>query len=114
MFERESAPRVLTPEFEETIHLQAMRILEELGTDVLHDGVVAQLAGPPLGVTSQRATSVTRCSPTSMRRSPSSISTSPSSGSNGATTTWANAVWRRCAESKGDWRTSRWTPRSAL
>ena len=36
-----------------------------------------------------------------MRRSPSSISTSSSSGRSGATTTWANAVWRRCAESNG-------------
>ena len=37
MFERDNAPRVLTPDQEEAIHLQAMRILEEIGTDVLHD-----------------------------------------------------------------------------
>jgi trimethylamine--corrinoid protein Co-methyltransferase len=37
MFEPENAPKVLTPEQEETIHEQAMRILEEIGTDVLHD-----------------------------------------------------------------------------
>jgi trimethylamine---corrinoid protein Co-methyltransferase len=39
MFERENAPRVLSEEFEETIHLQAMRILEQMGTDVLHEQV---------------------------------------------------------------------------
>ncbi|MDP9329193.1 MAG: trimethylamine methyltransferase family protein [Actinomycetota bacterium] len=37
MFEPENAPKVLTPDQEETIHEQAMRILEEIGTDVLHD-----------------------------------------------------------------------------
>lgn len=37
MFEAENAPKVLTPEQEETIHENGMRILEEIGTDVLHD-----------------------------------------------------------------------------
>src|SRR4030095_12007809 len=41
-------------------------------------------------------------------------SSGASSGSSGATTTWAKAVWRRWAASKGDSRTSRCTPRSAL
>ena len=50
----------------------------------------------------------------SMRRSDSSISIGASSGRSGATTTCAKAVCRRCAESNGDRRTSRWTPRSAL
>ncbi len=38
MFTRETAPKVLTDEQIETIHRQAMRILEEIGTDVLHEG----------------------------------------------------------------------------
>jgi trimethylamine---corrinoid protein Co-methyltransferase len=37
MFERDAAPKVMGPEQEERIHDQAMRILEEIGTDVLHD-----------------------------------------------------------------------------
>ena len=37
MFEPENALKVLTPEQEEKVHEQAMRILEEIGTDVLHD-----------------------------------------------------------------------------
>jgi trimethylamine---corrinoid protein Co-methyltransferase len=37
MFEPENAPKVLSLEQEEKIHAQAMRILEEIGTDVLHD-----------------------------------------------------------------------------
>jgi trimethylamine--corrinoid protein Co-methyltransferase len=37
MFEPENAVKVLTPEQVEKVHEQAMRILEEIGTDVLHD-----------------------------------------------------------------------------
>jgi len=37
MFEPENSPKVLTPEQEQTIHTHAMRILSEIGTDVLHD-----------------------------------------------------------------------------
>ncbi len=36
MFERDAALKILSVEQEETIHEQAMRILEEIGTDVLH------------------------------------------------------------------------------
>jgi trimethylamine--corrinoid protein Co-methyltransferase len=36
MFEREAALNILSAEQEETIHEHAMRILEEIGTDVLH------------------------------------------------------------------------------
>ena len=50
----------------------------------------------------------------SMRSSDSSISTGASSGRSGATTICANAVCRRWAESNGDWRTRRCTPRSAF
>ena len=49
----------------------------------------------------------------STRRSASSISTSTSSSTIGPTSTWAKLVWRRAEESKGEIRTSRWTPRSA-
>src|SRR5439155_26489575 len=38
MCTRETAPEVLTDEQIATIHEQAMRILEEIGTDVLHEG----------------------------------------------------------------------------
>ena len=48
-----------------------------------------------------------------MRRSLSSTSTSTSSGSSGHTNTEANDVCRRDAWSKGEMRTSRWTPASA-
>lgn len=44
MFTREDAPRVLSDEQLETIHEQAMTILEEIGMDVLHDDVLALLA----------------------------------------------------------------------
>jgi trimethylamine--corrinoid protein Co-methyltransferase len=44
MFERESAPKVLTEEQLETIHDQAMRILSEIGTDVLHEPARKRLA----------------------------------------------------------------------
>lgn len=37
LFDRESAPKVLTDEQEDRIHEQAMRILEEIGVDVLHE-----------------------------------------------------------------------------
>ena len=49
----------------------------------------------------------------SIWRSSSSISTSPASSTTGATSTPANDVWRRLAESKGLRRTSRCTPFSA-
>ena len=37
MFERDRALEILTDEQMEQIHEQAMRILEEIGTDVLHE-----------------------------------------------------------------------------
>src|ERR687888_374559 len=49
-----------------------------------------------------------------MRRSFSSISTWPSSPRSGAGITCANDVWRRCAWSNGERRTSRCLPRSAF
>ena len=36
MFEPDRAPRILSEEQEETVHETAMRILEEIGTDVKH------------------------------------------------------------------------------
>ena len=54
MFDRESAPSVLTPEQEVTIHEQAMRILEEIGTDVLHEGARKLLADAGLAVDGER------------------------------------------------------------
>jgi trimethylamine--corrinoid protein Co-methyltransferase len=54
MFDRDHAPQVLTPEQEETIHEQAMRILEEIGTDVLHDGARKLLAEAGLSVRDDR------------------------------------------------------------
>ena len=50
-----------------------------------------------------------------MRRSFSSISTSPDRSSRkGTASKEAKAVWRRDWESKGEMRTRRWTPFSAL
>ena len=37
MFDRDDAPKVLNEEQLQTIHDQAMRILTEIGTDVLHE-----------------------------------------------------------------------------
>ena len=37
MFERETAPEILTEEQMEIVHEHAMRILEEIGTDVMHE-----------------------------------------------------------------------------
>lgn len=37
LFDRESAPRVLSADQEESVHEHAMRLLEEVGTDVLHE-----------------------------------------------------------------------------
>ena len=48
----------------------------------------------------------------SIRRSPSSTSISIRSSRSGKAATDANDVWRRCWVSKGDIRTSRWTPDS--
>ena len=36
LFDRDEVPTVMTAEQEEVVHAQAMRILEEIGTDVLH------------------------------------------------------------------------------
>ena len=44
MFEREQAPRVLSEEDIETIHRQAIRILQEIGTEVLDDRARARLS----------------------------------------------------------------------
>ena len=49
----------------------------------------------------------------SICRSSGSISMSTADSTNGATSTPANAVWRREAESNGEIRTSRCTPFSA-
>ena len=54
MFDRESAPKVLTVEQENTIHEQAMRILEEIGTDVLHEGARKLLGEAGLPVDGER------------------------------------------------------------
>jgi trimethylamine--corrinoid protein Co-methyltransferase len=54
MFDHESAPSLLTPEQEATIHDQAMRILEDIGTDVLHDGARKLLADAGLSVEAER------------------------------------------------------------
>ena len=43
MFEHDATLKVLTPEQEELIHEQAMRILEQIGTDVKHDAARALL-----------------------------------------------------------------------
>jgi trimethylamine:corrinoid methyltransferase-like protein len=37
LFDRDAAPAVLSPEQEEVVHQQALRILEEIGIDILHD-----------------------------------------------------------------------------
>jgi trimethylamine--corrinoid protein Co-methyltransferase len=44
LFDREDAPRVLSPEQEDLIHAQGLRILEEVGVDVLHDDMKRLLA----------------------------------------------------------------------
>ncbi len=44
LFGPESVPRVLSPEQEETVHEQAMQILEEIGIDVLHEDARKMLA----------------------------------------------------------------------
>jgi len=44
LFDREQAPRVMTPEQEEVVHNQGMRILSEIGLDVLHDDMLKLLA----------------------------------------------------------------------
>src|ERR1700675_1061137 len=54
MFERDGAPDVMTPDQEESIHLQAMRILEEIGTDVLHDNARKLLSEAGQTVEEQR------------------------------------------------------------
>ena len=54
MYEPANAPKVLTPEQEETIHDQAMRILEEIGTDVLHDNARKLLAEAGMRVDESR------------------------------------------------------------
>ncbi|HTG48087.1 MAG TPA: trimethylamine methyltransferase family protein [Actinomycetota bacterium] len=54
LFDRDDAPRVLSAEQEELVHAQAMRILEEIGTDVLHDGARELLAGAGQRVDGER------------------------------------------------------------
>ena len=54
MFDRDHAPRVLSAEQEELIDEQAMRILEEIGTDVLHEDARARLAAAGLRVDGER------------------------------------------------------------
>jgi trimethylamine---corrinoid protein Co-methyltransferase len=54
LFDRNDAPKVLTAEQEETVHEQAMRILEEIGIDVLHDGARKLLADAGLAVDGNR------------------------------------------------------------
>src|ERR1044072_7515816 len=54
MFDRDHAPRVLSAEQEELIDEQAMRILEEIGTDVLHEDARARLAAAGLQVDGER------------------------------------------------------------
>ena len=54
MFERENALNVLTEERIGTIHDQAMRILEEIGTDVLHEPSRKRLADAGLAVDGDR------------------------------------------------------------
>ena len=44
LFDREAAPAVLSPEQEQIVHDQALRILEEIGTDILHDDARRLLA----------------------------------------------------------------------
>ncbi|MGZ4137472.1 MAG: trimethylamine methyltransferase family protein, partial [Actinomycetota bacterium] len=44
MFERDAAPRALTEEQLDAIHEQAIRILQEIGTEVLDEGARALLA----------------------------------------------------------------------
>ena len=44
LFDRDDAPKVLTPEQEDVVHEQAMRILEEIGLDVLHEDARRLLA----------------------------------------------------------------------
>ena len=54
MFAREDAPAVLSEEQLEAIHGTAMRICEEIGLDVLHEGARALLAGAGLEVRGSR------------------------------------------------------------
>ncbi len=54
MFERETAPRILTEEQEETVHETAMRVLEEIGTDVKHDRARALLSEAGMKVEDER------------------------------------------------------------
>ena len=54
MFAREEAPEVLSEEQLETIHLTAMRICEEIGLDVLHEGARRLLADAGLSVEGHR------------------------------------------------------------
>ena len=54
LFDRDDAPRVLSAEQEELVHAQAMRILEEIGTDVLHDGARELLAAAGQRVDGER------------------------------------------------------------
>jgi trimethylamine--corrinoid protein Co-methyltransferase len=54
MFDRESAPRVLSEEQLEAIHGQAIRILSEIGTEVLDERARALLANAGLNVEGER------------------------------------------------------------
>jgi trimethylamine--corrinoid protein Co-methyltransferase len=54
MFERDRPLEILTADQVETIHEHAMRILEEIGTDVLHERARSLLAGAGLSVEGAR------------------------------------------------------------
>ena len=54
MFEHDATLKVLTPEQEEQIHEQAMRILEQIGTDVKHDAARALLVDAGQSVDGER------------------------------------------------------------
>ena len=54
MFDRYVAMRILTPEQEDAIHGLAMRILEEIGTDVKHEAARGLLAGAGMAVDGER------------------------------------------------------------
>jgi trimethylamine--corrinoid protein Co-methyltransferase len=55
LFDRDHAPLVLSSEQEEIVHEQAMRILEEIGLDVLHEGARMYLADAGVQLEGDRA-----------------------------------------------------------